>query len=109
MLSRLASYSYAESDRFERNVLQSAFDFASVGLTICGRDGRMLFVNDCLCGILGYERAELAGRHWTDYICITADDSVSDGIQAEGLCAFGPQTTRLHARDGRPVQANVTM
>jgi hypothetical protein len=38
---------------FARNVLQSAFDYASVGLAVCGRDGRMLFVNRCLCGILG--------------------------------------------------------
>jgi diguanylate cyclase (GGDEF)-like protein/PAS domain S-box-containing protein len=93
---------------FERNVLQSAFDFASVGLAICGCDGRMLFVNDCLCGILGYQRGELTDRPWTDFIFTTADHSVQDVIQASEVCAFGPPKIRLQARDGRPIPAHVT-
>jgi diguanylate cyclase (GGDEF)-like protein/PAS domain S-box-containing protein len=91
------------------NVLQSAFDFASVGLAVCGRDGCMLFVNDCLCGILGYERAELTDRPWTNYVCIAAGDSVSGVIPESRMCAFGPQETRLQGRDGRQIPAHVTM
>jgi diguanylate cyclase (GGDEF)-like protein/PAS domain S-box-containing protein len=92
-----------------RNVLQSAFDFASVGLAVCGRDGRMLFVNHCLCGILGYERAELTAQPWTNYIFIAAGDSVPDVIPESRVCVFGPQETRLQGRDGRQIRAHVTM
>jgi diguanylate cyclase (GGDEF)-like protein/PAS domain S-box-containing protein len=94
---------------FAPNVLQSVFDFASVGLAVCGRDGSMLFVNDCLCGILGYERAELTDQLWTNYVCIAAGDSVSGVIPESRMCAFGPQETRLQGRDGRQIPAHVTM
>jgi len=94
---------------FARNVLQSAFDFASVGLAVCGRDGRMLFVNRFLCGILGYERAELTAQPWTNYIFIAADDSVPDVIPESRVRVFGPQETHLQGRDGRQIRAHVNM
>jgi diguanylate cyclase (GGDEF)-like protein/PAS domain S-box-containing protein len=104
-----ASNRQEASGHFARNVLQSAFDFASVGLAVCGRDGRMLFVNPYLCGILGYERAELTAQLWTNYICIAAGDSVSGVIPESRVCAFGPQEARLQGRDGRQTRAHVTM
>jgi diguanylate cyclase (GGDEF)-like protein/PAS domain S-box-containing protein len=104
-----ASNSQDAPVHFAPNVLQSAFDFASVGLAVCGRDGCMLFVNDCLCGILGYERAELTDQPWTNYVCIAAGDSVSGVIPESRMCAFGPQETRLQGRDGRQIPAHLTM
>jgi diguanylate cyclase (GGDEF)-like protein/PAS domain S-box-containing protein len=92
-----------------RNVLQSAFDFASVGLAVCGRDGRMLFVNHCLCDILGYERAELTAQPWTKYIDAAAGGSGSDTIPESRECAFGPWETRLQRRDGSQIRAHVSM
>jgi diguanylate cyclase (GGDEF)-like protein/PAS domain S-box-containing protein len=109
MTHNLASNPYDLSGPSAGNALQSAFDFASVGLAICGRDGLLLCVNDCLCRILGFERGELTGRPWTDFISTTADDPVSDVIQPRKICAMGPQENRLKARDGRPIQAFVAV
>lgn len=95
--------------RFERDVFQSAFEFTSVGLAICGRDGRMLFVNHCLCGILGYERAELTAQPWAHYVYIAPGSSVSDVLPVSRVCGFGAQETRLRGRDGRLIRAHITM
>jgi diguanylate cyclase (GGDEF)-like protein len=109
MARNLASNPHDAPGHFARNVLQSAFDFASVGLAVCGRDRCMLFVNDCLCGLLGYERAELTGQPWTNYVCIAAGDTVSGVLPESRVCAFGPRETRLQGRDGRQIRAHVTM
>jgi diguanylate cyclase (GGDEF)-like protein/PAS domain S-box-containing protein len=108
MARNLASIPHDAPGHLARNVLQSAFDFASVGLAVCGRDGRMLFVNDCLCDILGYERGELTDQPWTNYLYIAAGDSLSDVIPERRVCAFGPQETHLQGRNGR-IRAHVTM
>jgi diguanylate cyclase (GGDEF)-like protein/PAS domain S-box-containing protein len=91
------------------NVFQSAFDFASVGLAVCGRDGRIRFVNDCLCDILGYERGELTDQPWTRYLDMTACDTGADGTPERRPCACGRQETRLCGRDGRPIRAYIAM
>src|ERR1700722_5094933 len=109
MARNLASKPHDAPGHFAPNVLQSAFDFASVGLAVCGCDGRMLFVNDCLCGILGYERAELTDQPWTRYIYIAAGDTVSDVIPERRVSPFGPRETCLQGRDGRRIRAHVTM
>jgi diguanylate cyclase (GGDEF)-like protein/PAS domain S-box-containing protein len=109
MARNLASKPNDAPGHFAPNVLQSAFDFASVGLAVCGRDGRILFVNDFLCSILGYARAELTDQPWNRYIYIAAGDSVSDVIPERRVCAFGPQETSLQGRDGRKIRALVTM
>lgn len=79
MVRNLASHPHDSPGHFAGNVPQSAFDFASVGLAICGRDGRMLFVNDCLCAILGYGRDELTDQPWTNYLCPAAGDARRHG------------------------------
>lgn len=109
MARNLASHSYDAPGLFSRNILQSAFDFASVGLAICGRNGCMLRVNDCLCGILGYERSELLDRPWTEFICVTAGEAAPDVIQGRAVWTFRPQENRLQARDGGSIQGHVTM
>jgi diguanylate cyclase (GGDEF)-like protein/PAS domain S-box-containing protein len=108
MVRNLAFNPHDAAGHFARNVLQSAFDFASVGLAVCGRDGRMLFVNNCLCAILGYERGELTDQPWTNYIYIAAGDSVPDIIPERRVCAFGPKETGLQGRGGRRIRAHVT-
>src|SRR6202167_3002053 len=108
MARNLASKPNDAPGHFAPNVLQSAFDFASVGLAVCGPDGRILFVNDFLCSILGYARAELTDQPWNRYIYIAAGDSLSDVIPERRVCAFGPQETHLQGRNGR-IRAHVTM
>jgi diguanylate cyclase (GGDEF)-like protein/PAS domain S-box-containing protein len=93
----------------ERDVFRSAFDSASVGLAICGRDGRMLSVNQCLCGMLGYERTELTGQPWTNYIGRATGRAVSDLRPGNVVSSFEAQEVRLQGRDGRQIRAHVTM
>lgn len=93
----------------ERDILKSAFDFASVGLAICGRDGRMLFVNQCLSSILGYDPAALTAQPWTDYIHIAGGRSTSGAVREVRVCGFGPKEARLQGRDGKRIRARVTV
>jgi diguanylate cyclase (GGDEF)-like protein/PAS domain S-box-containing protein len=109
MARNLASKPNDAPDHFAPNVLQSAFEFASVGLAVCRHDGRMLFVNDYLCAILGFARAELTDQPWTRYIYIAAGESELGVIPERWLRAFGPQETRLQGRDGRKIRAHVTL
>ncbi|MEO8715728.1 MAG: PAS domain S-box protein, partial [Acetobacteraceae bacterium] len=45
---------------------RATFDQAALGIAHVGLDGRWLRVNDRLCAITGYSRAELLGRHFAD-------------------------------------------
>jgi diguanylate cyclase (GGDEF)-like protein len=92
--------------------VQNAFDLAPVGLAVCGGDGRMLLVNDHLCAILGYERAQLIARLWTDHIDFARDAASPDGGPAAAVTrayTLGPQQTRLHGRNGAQPLAHVTV
>ncbi|MET0344384.1 MAG: PAS domain S-box protein [Polyangiales bacterium] len=47
-------------------LFEDAFAFAGVGMALLDLDGRGLKVNDALCDIVGYERAELLARELDD-------------------------------------------
>jgi PAS domain S-box-containing protein len=60
----------------ERLFLAEAFNHVPVGVSVIGRDGIWLRVNDEYCRMLGYERSELLNRTYRDLT--HPDDVVAD-------------------------------
>jgi PAS domain S-box-containing protein len=70
-LQRAEAALRASEERF-----RSVYEQAAVGIKRVGLDGRIVDVNETLCGILGYSRAELVGRSFeeiTDPIDVTGE------------------------------------
>ncbi len=57
-------------------LFRSLYEHTPVGVALVGLDGRCLMVNASLQRILGYEEAELQGKHFTEYA--HADDAAAD-------------------------------
>jgi PAS domain S-box-containing protein len=91
--------------------LQSFFDLAPVGTAVVRRDGTFSEVNDALCHVLGYSRADLLRRQWFDFA--HADDRDTLAAHAEealtGSAAARGHEVRLVRRDGITIDAAVDM
>ncbi|MEO7932316.1 MAG: PAS domain S-box protein [Chthoniobacterales bacterium] len=77
----------AESELHERELLfRSAFDSSALGMSLVGKNGRFLQVNQKLCQITGYNEAELLERSFID---ITHPDDQEASWKAfnDGLAA----------------------
>jgi PAS domain S-box-containing protein len=57
---RAAEHKRQEDDRFEN---EAAFSAMAEGVMICDAKGDILWVNDALCDIYGYSRAEVIGQN----------------------------------------------
>jgi two-component system sensor histidine kinase/response regulator len=78
-------------ERFRRG-----FDTAAIGMALVGLDGRILRVNQSLCGCLGYSEEELLAR---DFQSIThPDDLEVDVAQLARVAAGEIDTYRLEKR-----------
>ncbi|BCL33836.1 ATP-binding protein [Nostoc sp. MS1] len=64
----------------ERNTAQEAlrkseaqfrgiFELSSIGIGLVDMQAQIVDANPALCQMLGYQRVELCGKHFTDYIC----------------------------------------
>jgi PAS domain S-box-containing protein len=89
---------------------RATFEQAAVGMAHVGFDGRFLRINDTLCAITGYDRAELEPLTFAD---IThPDDIEADLVQAEALHSGEIPSYRLEKRyirkDGAEVWVSLT-
>jgi PAS domain S-box-containing protein len=89
---------------------RATFEQAAVGMAHVGFDGRFLRINDTLCAITGYDRAELERLTFAD---IThPDDLGADLAQAEALRSGEIPSYRLEKRyirkDGAEVWVSLT-
>jgi PAS domain-containing protein len=64
-------------------VFRATFDRAAIGIAHVSPEGRWLRVNQRLCDLLGYDRAELAARTWRE---ITHPADLPTGRAAAGAC-----------------------
>lgn len=85
--------------------IQQFFECQLVGMAIISTDKRWLHVNDKLCEILGYSRAELAERTWRE--ATHPDDLQSHEVQFERMSGgeieeYALETRFIH-RDGSVV------
>ncbi|MFW6059804.1 MAG: PAS domain-containing sensor histidine kinase [Phycisphaeraceae bacterium] len=96
----------AASDRRFR----SMFDQAAVGIVEVRPDGYARLANERFCAMLGYEQAELAGKHFRE---VTHPDDLADDLHQADRLARGEidhytLQKRFLRRDGKPVWANLT-
>ena len=109
ILQRSATFEQAlkQSEKLYR----TTFELAAVGVAHVSPDGRWLRVNQRVCDILGYSKAELLRLKFQD---IThPDDLTADLIQAEKVRLGSIPTYSLEKRyirkDGSPVWVNLTV
>src|SRR5258708_11657453 len=82
--------------REREQVFHATFDRAVIGIAHVSLEGRWLRVNQRLCDLLGYDRAELAARTWRE---ITHPaDLPADRAAARRLLAGGPGALELETR-----------
>jgi PAS domain S-box-containing protein len=89
---------------------RATFEYAPVGIASVALDGRWVMVNDALCRLLGYSRAELLQ---TDFQQLThPDDLAPDLAQAQRLLAGEipsyAMEKRYRRKDGSYVWAQMT-
>ena len=85
------------------------FSHVGVGITLAGRDGRLLDVNPGLCQMLGYSRDELIGRSVFDLIH-PDDRAAALRLMDEVLAGARERYTverRMVRQDGAPIWVNV--
>ena len=64
----VTAFRRSERDLLESKKLQQrVFDDAAIGMALVGTDGTFLQVNGAMCAMLGYSRAELAGKTFQDF------------------------------------------
>ena len=81
----------------ERNLdLAALFDDAVIGMAVVGLDGRFEAVNPALCRLLGYDEADLLGRHATDVT--HPDDRPRSGTTLAGFVSGTLATDQVHKR-----------
>ena len=66
------THEYEDAERF-----RSAFDHASIGMTLVAPDGRWLQFNRAFCELVGYDADELLGRTEQD---LTHPDDLAEGL-----------------------------
>lgn len=95
----------AEELRVSKELFQTTFDSAAVGITLCDLAGRFLLVNRALCGTVGYTEDELLRKSFHDII--HPDDLQKSVRFAERLLANeipSYQTEkRYYHKDGKTV------
>ncbi|HEX2059755.1 MAG TPA: PAS domain S-box protein, partial [Thermoanaerobaculia bacterium] len=92
-------------------VIDELFRHTPVGVVLCDLHGRILDVNDSLCAMVGYDRAELIGHELTEFI---HPDDLADARARtidlrEGRTGSYVAHHRYRARDGRVVYAKVSV
>lgn len=97
---------YASEQQFS-----SAFEHSASGVSLVSMDGRWLRVNNALCAMLGYARADLVGRNF-DTLTHPDDraSAVSDRerVLAGEIQAFQKEKRYIHA-SGRVVWGHLSM
>ncbi len=92
-----------------RQLFESLFKEAPIGITLFGSDFRLLRVNPAICEMLGYTEAELTG---VNALKITHPDDVQRSIDwVERILrgeAHHPLEKRYLTKDGRVVWASLT-
>jgi PAS domain S-box-containing protein/putative nucleotidyltransferase with HDIG domain len=104
--SARAAQSLERDERLYRAVVESSVD----GFSMMDRQGTLLGVNDALCRLTGYARAELTGMTIRDLEATESADETTERmarIEEEGSALFD---TTLRSRDGTilPVEVNVS-
>lgn len=89
---------------------RASFDRAAAGIAHVGLDGRFLRVNDALCRLLGYSRAELLGLTYRE---VTAPDDLDASIaRFDDLLHGETEVTsiekRFRRKDGSIIWASIT-
>jgi PAS domain S-box-containing protein len=92
-------------------VLEELFRHTPVGVVLTDMFGTVLDVNDSLCGMVGYARAELLGRKFTD---ISHPDDLDDVLSRtadlrEGRSGHYSVNRRYVTRGGEVVHARVSV
>lgn len=88
-----------------------AFAAAAHGMALMSLDGRWLDVNDALCAMLGYSRAQLLELHFQD---LTHPDDLAEDMERvaalrSGQCSDYRVEKRYRHRDGRIVRARLAV
>jgi two-component system sensor kinase len=90
--------------------LRNIFEHIPIGIVECTLDGRIVDVNEVFCGIVGFERAELLGRHLEDLI-YQADFAVEVSLQdklVSGQVALYELEKRYIRKDGEAIWVRIT-
>jgi len=106
--STASSGAVEESSAVDR--FQVVFDQAAIGIKLVDGDGRLLDVNEAVCGILGYERQELIGRNFVDLID-PEDRPQAQALASRLLAGEMPRCQiekRYRRKDGTLVWVRVT-
>jgi PAS domain S-box-containing protein len=99
----------AETLQESEERFRATFEQAAVGIAHVGLDGKFLRVNDELCEITGYSRAELAELTFSD---LTVPEDRAEGEEARAAMLARTQTVysaekRYQRKDGRLFWVNV--
>ncbi|MEJ5359163.1 MAG: PAS domain S-box protein [Desulfobacterales bacterium] len=88
---------------------RTAFENASVGITLVDLDGTYLEVNRAMAAMLGYEPQDLVGRKVVDFIHPEDLGRRDEFVRAliEGRLSSGEQERRFIHRDGSIVWVNI--
>jgi diguanylate cyclase (GGDEF)-like protein/PAS domain S-box-containing protein len=90
---------------------EATFNQAAVGIAHTTEEGKIVEVNDKLCGLLGYEREELAGLSTRD-LTHPDDRDRQDALRVELLSGerqFFNSEKRYVRKDGTPIWVNRTV
>lgn len=96
-----------EALRASEERFRSYFEQGLIGMAVSSSDKRWIEVNDRLCEILGYSRAELLGMKWTD---LTHGDDLESSVEPQEQLLAGEiehytMDKRFLRKDGRVVHA----
>ena len=97
--------------REREQLFRATFDRAVIGIAHVSPEGRWLRVNQRLCDLLGYDRAELAARTWreiTHPADLPADRAAARRLLAGELDAY-ELDTRFVRKDGALAWAHLTV
>ena len=93
------------------NLLRLIFERAPVGIAMLRLDGTWAWINDRLCGILGYSEDDLLGRNFAEVTF--AEDLVADqenmALFRAGMQDLRRTSKRYIARDGRIVWCDLSV
>ncbi|MDD5562374.1 MAG: PAS domain S-box protein [Thermoanaerobaculaceae bacterium] len=100
-----------ETSRRNEERLRSYFELGLVGMAITSPAKRYVEVNDKICEILGYERAELLGRRWDE---LSHPDDLAENVEAfERVLAGGidgyTMEKRYIRKDGQVVHTLISV
>ena len=87
--------------------LEAVLDSMSAGLIVLDPRGGIVSVNGAAGELLGYERAELAGRPFRQ-ICTEASEAVGNPLRGASCCGEGVSETELVRRDGSTLQVSIS-